>query len=131
VLLDGADSLFEPFDSILNLAVRKLDERTSFPELFVQMRSIICMTPIEVHLKSLSNELKFVPKSFSKDTRVSFAVSNLSPKGFSGSANNLLNLRERFLVHIPILGQFPRSLGPPHTEVNVPQPRKHHSTWFG
>jgi hypothetical protein len=94
VLLDGTDSLFEPFDPFLNLALRKLDERTSFPELFVQMRSIICVTPIEVHLKSLGNELNFVPEFLSQDTRVSFAVSNLSPKGFSGSTNDLLNLRE-------------------------------------
>lgn len=113
MLLDGANPLFEPFDPFLNLAVRKLDERTSFPELLVKMRSIICMTPIKMHLKSLGDELKFMPKSFSKDTRVSFAVNNLSPKGFSGSANDLLNLRERFLVHIPSIAQFRRSLGPP------------------
>jgi hypothetical protein len=100
VSLDGTDPLFKTFNSILNLPVRQLDECTSFPELFIKMRSIICMTPMEVHLKSLSNELKFVSECFAKHTCVSFAVSNLCTKGFSGSANNLLNLRDRFLVHI-------------------------------
>ena len=64
------------------------------------MRSIVCMTPIEMHLKSLGDELKFMSESFTKNTCVSFAISNLSTKGFSGSTNNLLNLCDRFLVHL-------------------------------
>jgi propanediol dehydratase large subunit len=63
------------------------------------MCSVVGMTPIKMHLKSLSNELKFMSERFIKNTCMSSAVSNLSTKGFSGSANNLLNLRERFLVH--------------------------------
>jgi hypothetical protein len=64
VLLDGANPLFETLDSILNLTVRQLDERTGFPELLIQVHSIFGMAPVEVHLKSLGNELKFVPEFF-------------------------------------------------------------------
>ena len=57
MLLYGADPLLQPLDSFLYLTVGELDERTSFPELIIHMRTIIGMAPIEVHLEAFSHEL--------------------------------------------------------------------------
>lgn len=118
--LDGADPLFEALDSFLNLAIGELNKRTGFPELFIQMGSILGMAPVEVHLKSFGNQLKFMPKSFgenasmpfgfddfflkgfSRHVSVSFDVGDLYPNGFSRGSDDLLNLRQRFLIHAPL-----------------------------
>ena len=94
MLLDGANSLFQPLDSLLNLAVRKLDERAGLPELFIQIASIIGMTPVEMHLKPLGNQLEFVSKSFSQDAGVPFGIDDFSPKDFSSSVDDMLNFRQ-------------------------------------
>jgi hypothetical protein len=99
MLLDGANSLLQTPDSFLNLAVEELDERAGFPELLVQIRSIIGMTPVEMHLEPFGNQLEFVSKSFGQNTGVTFGIGNFNSKGFSCSTDDLLNLRERFLVH--------------------------------
>ena len=97
--LDSMDPLLQTFDAFLNLAVRKLDERTGFSELLVQMCSIVGMAPVEMHLESFGNQLEFVSKSFSQDTGMPFGIGNFDSKSFSCSADDLLNLRERFLIH--------------------------------
>ncbi|MBY0249431.1 MAG: hypothetical protein K2Q17_17390 [Nitrospiraceae bacterium] len=109
MLLDGADPLFQPLNSFLYLTVGELDERTSFSELIIHMLTVIGMTPIEVYLEAFSHKLKFMPESFSKDACVAFRIGNFSakgpgkicPKGFGRSADNLLNLGKRFLIHMP------------------------------
>lgn len=98
MLLDSVDPLLQTFDAFLNLAVGKLDERAGFAELLVQMCSIIGMAPVEMHLESFGNQLEFVSKSFGQNTGVTFGIGNFNSKGFSCSADDLLNLRERFLV---------------------------------
>jgi hypothetical protein len=70
-----------------------------FPELLVQIASIIGMTPVEMHLEPFGNQLEFVSKSFGQNTGVTFGIGNFNSKGFSCSADDLLNLRERFLIH--------------------------------
>ena len=99
MLLDGANSLFQTLDSFLNLTIRKLDERAGFPELLVQIGSIIGMTPVEMHLKSFGDELELMAESFGQNAGMSLDIGNLNSKSFSGSADDLLNLRERLLVH--------------------------------
>jgi len=99
MLLDGANSLLQTFDTFLNLAVRKLDERAGFSELLVQIGSIVGMAPVEMHLEPFGNQLEFVSKSFGQNTGVTFGIGNFNSKGFSCSADDLLNLRERFLIH--------------------------------
>ena len=98
MLLDSVDPLLQTFDAFLNLAVGKLDERAGFAELLVQMCSIVGMAPVEMHLESFGNQLEFVSKSFGPNTGVTFGIGNFNSKGFSCSADDLLNLRERFLV---------------------------------
>ena len=92
MLLDGANSLFQTLDPFLNLTIRKLDERAGFPELLVQIRSIIGMTPVEMHLKPLSNQLEFLSKSFSQDAGMPFGIDDFCPKDFSSGSDDLLNL---------------------------------------
>jgi hypothetical protein len=91
------------------------------------MLTIIGVPPIEVHLEAFSHKLKFMPESFSKDARVAFRISDIRPKRFrrnisvtldlgdvcpkgpgkicskrvSSSADNLLNLCKRLLIHRP------------------------------
>jgi hypothetical protein len=67
--------------------------------LLVQIRSIIGMTPVEMQLEPFGNQLEFVSKSFGQNTGVMFGIGNFNSKGFSCSADDLLNLRERFLIH--------------------------------
>jgi hypothetical protein len=125
MLLYGADSLFESLDSFMELAVREVNERASFPELIVQMLAIISVTLTKMHLKPFSHKLKFMPESFSKDACVAFRIGdicpkrfrrnisvpldpgNVSPKGFGRSSDDLLNLGQRFLIHI----QIPQNIG--------------------
>jgi hypothetical protein len=78
----------------LNLAIRKLDERAGFSELLVQIRSIIGMTPVEMHLEPFGDELELMPESLGQNTGVSLGIDNFSPKSFSSGADNLLNLRQ-------------------------------------
>jgi len=94
MLLDSVDPLLQTFDSFLNLPVGELDEGAGFLELLVQIGSIIGMTPVEMHLKPLSDELEFMPESFGQNTGVPFGIGNFNSKGFSCSADDLLNLRE-------------------------------------
>ena len=99
MLLDGANSLFQTFDAFLNLAVGELDERAGFPELLIQIGSIVGMTPVKMHLEPFGNQLEFVSKSFGQNTGMSLGIGNFNSKGFSCSADDLLNLCERFLIH--------------------------------
>ena len=94
MLLNGTDPLLQTFDAFLNLSVRKLDKCAGFPELLVQIGSIIGMTPVEMHLKSFGDELELMPESFGQNTGMSLGIGNLNSKSFSGSADDLLNLRE-------------------------------------
>lgn len=57
------------------------------------------MTPIELQLKSLGNELEFMPESFRQNASVPFGVCEFSPQGVGRCSNELLDLCERFLVH--------------------------------
>ncbi len=52
------------------------------------------MTPVEMHLESFSNQLEFVSKFFGQYTDVTFGIGNFNSKGFSCSADDLLNLRQ-------------------------------------
>lgn len=83
MLLDGADPLFQAFNSFLNLAIRELDKRAGFSELFIQIGSIISMTPVEMQLESFGHELEFMPESFGQDTGMPLGIGNFDPKGFS------------------------------------------------
>jgi hypothetical protein len=116
--LYGANPLFESLDSFMELAVREVNERASFPELIVQVLAIISVTLAEMHLKPFGHKLKFMPEFFSKEARVAFRIGdirpkrfrrnisvpldagNVRPKGFGRSFDNLLNLGQRFLFHI-------------------------------
>ena len=99
MLFDSVDPLLQTFDAFLNLPVGKLDERAGFPELLIQIGPIVGMTSIEMHLKPFGNQLEFVSKSFGQNTGVTFGIGNFNSKGFSCSADDLLNLRKRFLIH--------------------------------
>ena len=61
------------------------------------------MTPVETHLESFGGYLNFMPKSFGQDARVPFGLDDFNPKGFSGGTDDLPNVRQRFLVHIPLV----------------------------
>jgi hypothetical protein len=99
MLLDGTDPILQTLDAFLNLPLGELDERAGFSELLVQMCSIVDMAPVEMHLEPFGNQLEFVSKSFGENTGVTLGIGNFNSKGFSCSANDLLNLRERFLIH--------------------------------
>ena len=99
MLLDSVDPLLQTFDAFLNLPVGELDERAGFSELLVQMCSIVGVAPVEMHLEPFGNQLEFVSKSFGQKTGVTLGIGNFNSKGFSRSADDLLNLRERFLIH--------------------------------
>ena len=73
--------------------------RSGFPELLVQMRSIVGMTPVEMHLKSFCYHLEFMLNSIGQNGGASFDRDDFSPKGLSSCTDNLLNFRQRFLIH--------------------------------
>lgn len=95
MLLNATNPLFQTLDAFLNLAVRELNERSGFLKLFIQIRSIIGMTPVEIHLEPSGHELKFIPEPFGQHTGVSLGIGNFSakgpgqicPKGFSSGAD--------------------------------------------
>jgi hypothetical protein len=99
MLLDSVDPLLQTFDAFLNLPVGELDERAGFPELLMQMGPIVGMKPVEMHLEPFGNQLEFVSKAFGQNTGVTFGIGNFNSKSFSCSADDLLNLLERFLIH--------------------------------
>jgi hypothetical protein len=99
MLLNGTNPLLQAFDAFLNLAVGELDEGAGFSELLVQIDSIIGMTPVEMHLKPFGDKLELMPESFGQNAGVTFGVDYFDPKGFGSSVNDLLNFRQRFLVH--------------------------------
>ena len=57
------------------------------------------MTPVEMHLEPFGNELKFMPEPFRQYICVTLGIDYFSPKGFSSSGDDLLNFRQRFLIH--------------------------------
>jgi len=59
------------------------------------------MAPVEVHLKSFSNKLKFVPEPFRQNTRVSLRVRKLPPERVGRRSDDPLDLSEGFLIHGP------------------------------
>ncbi len=109
MLFNTTDPLFQTLHAFLNLAVRELNERSGFLKLFIQIRSIIGMTPVEMHLEPFGDQLHFMPQPFGQHTGVSLGIGNFSakgtgkicPKSFSSGTDNLLNLRKRFLIHMP------------------------------
>jgi len=109
VLFDCANPLLQPLDAFLNLTVRELNKRAGFSKLLVKIGSIIGMPPIKVHPEPLSDKLKLMPETFGQHTGVSLGIGNFSAKGsgkicakgFSSSADNLLNLCKRLLIHRP------------------------------
>ena len=101
MLLNTTDPLLQTLNALLNLAVRELNERSGFPKLFIQIRSIIGMTPVKMHLEPFGHELKLMPEPFGQHTGMTFGIDYFSPKGFCGGADNLLNLCKRFLIHMP------------------------------
>ena len=62
--------------------------------MLIQIGSIIGMAPVVMHLEPFSNELKFMPESFYQNTGMPLGVSNFNSKCFSGSVDDLLNLRQ-------------------------------------
>lgn len=60
------------------------------------------MPPVEMHLNPFSDKLKLMPEPFCQHPGMPFGIDDFSPKGFSSSAYDLLNLCDRFLVHIRI-----------------------------
>jgi len=44
------------------------------------MRSIVSMTPAEMHLKSFSDKLDLMPESFRQNTSLMFSVDYFDPK---------------------------------------------------
>lgn len=54
-----------------------------FSKLLFKERSLFGMTPVEMHLKSFGNKLKFVTEPFRQNASVPFGVRELSPKGVS------------------------------------------------
>lgn len=75
-------SLFEPFNSFLYLAMRKLDEGARLPELFVKMGSLLIMTPAQMHLKPFGDQLKVMSEIFCENTRVASRISDVRPQRF-------------------------------------------------
>jgi len=67
--------------------VNRRRPRAGFPELLVQIGSIIGMTPVEMHLKSFGDELELMPESFGQNAGMSLDIGNLNSKSFSGSAD--------------------------------------------
>lgn len=126
MLLDGADPLFESLDSFMELTVRELDERASFPELIIQMLPILGMTPVEVHLVPFRHKLDLAPKfldedavapldltdvcskGFRRNIGVPFDPGDVRPKGFGRGTDDLLNLSQRFLIHTLFSSGAPR-----------------------
>jgi len=64
----------------------------SFPELLVQIRSIIGMAPVEMHLEPFGDELELMPESFGQNTGVPFGIDDFSPKSLGNRTDDLLNL---------------------------------------
>ena len=92
MLLDSVDPLLQTFDAFLNLPVGELDKRAGFPELLIQISPIVGMTPVEMHLEPFGNKLQFMSEALGQNTGVTFGIGNFNSKGFSCSADNLLNL---------------------------------------
>lgn len=74
MLFDGADALLQPLDSFVELAVRKVDQRTRFLKLFVEIGAIVRMTPLNVHLETFGDELEFVAEPFHQHAAMSLGL---------------------------------------------------------
>ena len=57
------------------------------------------MTPVEMQLEALGNKLEFMSKPFRQQTSMPFGVREISSKRFGRCSDDLLDLRERFLIH--------------------------------
>ncbi len=77
MLLDGANALFEPFNSFVYLNVRELDKGACFSELFVQIGPFLGMTLAHVHLEPFGDYLKFMPEPFGEDAAVASGFDNI------------------------------------------------------
>jgi len=80
MLLDGENALFEPFNSVLYLTIRKLDEGARFSELFVQVGFFLGMAPAQMHLESFGDQLKLMSESFRKHASVASCFGNIYAK---------------------------------------------------
>jgi hypothetical protein len=99
MLFDGPDTLLQPLYRFLNLAIGDVCECAGFSELLFKEGSIFGMTPVEMHLKSSGNKLKFVTEPLRQNTSVPFGVRDVSSKRVGRCRDELLDLRERFLIH--------------------------------
>lgn len=94
MLFDGSDTLLQPLYTFLNLTVREVNECACFSELLFKVGSIFGMPPVEMHLKSFGNKLKFMTEPFRQNTSMPFGVREFSLKGIGRCSNELLDLRE-------------------------------------
>lgn len=99
MLFYGPDTLLQPLYRILNLAIGDVDERACFSELFLKEGSILGMAPVEMHLKSFGNKVRFVREPLLQNTSMPFGVREISSKRVGRCSDELLDLRERFSVH--------------------------------
>ena len=79
--------------------MRRSREQPGFPELLVQIRSIIGMAQVEMHLEPFGDELELMPESFGQNTGMTLGVDYFDPKSFGSNVDDLLNLPQRFLIH--------------------------------
>ena len=70
-------------------------------ELLVKIRLIIGMTLAEMHLKSFCYHLEFMLNSIGQNGGEPFDRDDFTPKGLSSCTDDLLNFRQRFLIHSP------------------------------
>ena len=75
--------------------------KTGFPELLIQIGSVIDMPSVQMQLEAFGDELEFMPQSLGQNTSMLLGIKNFDPKGFGGSTNDLLNLRQRFQIYDP------------------------------
>lgn len=83
------------------LGAKRCSPQAGFSELLIQIGLIVSMALIETRLESFCHHLEFMLKSIGQNGGVPFDLDDFSPKGFSSSTDDLLNVRQRFLVHNP------------------------------
>jgi len=94
MLFNRSDTLLKPLYPLMNLAIREMNESACFSELLFKEISIFGMTPVEMHLKSFSDELEFVTEPFRQYASVPFGVHEFSSKGIGRCSHELLDLGE-------------------------------------
>ena len=67
--------------------------------MLVQIRSIIGMAQVEMHLEPFGDELEVMPESLGQNASMTLGVDYFDPKGLDSSIDDLLSLSQRILVH--------------------------------